>query len=112
MSRYIDADKLIKDHAEIIDCEIDHPKYEDTVREIIDRAPTADIAEMLKEYCIVGYTFDELLIFADACRRCGIEERNLVEFCTNVEGACDYVQKKIEEDLDKMIINGEEQEHE
>lgn len=38
--RLIDADLLIQENANIIDCDIIHPKYEDTLREIIERAPT------------------------------------------------------------------------
>ena len=46
--RLIDADKVIADNAEIIDCEIDHPKYQDTVREIIDSAETVDAVEVVR----------------------------------------------------------------
>lgn len=38
--RLIDADVFIQRNAEIIDCKIDHPKYEDTLRELIDGQPT------------------------------------------------------------------------
>lgn len=38
--RLIDADLLIQENANIIDCDIIHPKYEDTLREIIESAPT------------------------------------------------------------------------
>lgn len=41
--RLIDADALIEKNADIIDCEIDHPKYQDTLREIIENAPIIDI---------------------------------------------------------------------
>ena len=44
--RLIDADKFLEEHKEIADCEIDHPKYQDTVRELIMSAPTI---ELLKE---------------------------------------------------------------
>ena len=39
--RLIDADKFLKEHKEIADCEIDHMKYQDTIRELIESAPTA-----------------------------------------------------------------------
>lgn len=42
MSRLIDADALIEDYRDIIDCEIDHCKYQNTVREIIDSAQTIE----------------------------------------------------------------------
>lgn len=40
--RLIDADAFIKENQEIIDCEIDHPKYQDTLRELISQAPTVE----------------------------------------------------------------------
>ena len=46
--RLIDADKVIADNAGIIDCEIDHPKYQDTLREIIDSAETIDAVEVVR----------------------------------------------------------------
>ena len=52
--RLIDADAFIEENKEIIDCEIDHPKYQDTIRELIDQAPTiktftlADIEEQYR----------------------------------------------------------------
>ena len=42
MTRLIDADRFIKENAEIIDCEINHPKYQETLRELIDEAPTVE----------------------------------------------------------------------
>ena len=57
--RLIDADALLKRYEDIIDCEIDHPKYQNTVREIIDSAPTIE-PERKKgrcEYCKDGRTF-------------------------------------------------------
>ena len=46
--RLIDADKVIADNAGIIDCEIDHPKYQDTLREIIDSAESVDAVEVVR----------------------------------------------------------------
>lgn len=40
--RLIDADAFIEENQDIIDCEIDHPKYQDTLRELIDDAPTVE----------------------------------------------------------------------
>ena len=42
--RLIDADAYKERNAEIIDCEIDHHKYQDTLRELIDDSPTVDAA--------------------------------------------------------------------
>lgn len=38
--RLIDADAYKEQNNDILDCEIDHPKYQDTLRELIDHAPT------------------------------------------------------------------------
>lgn len=43
MDKYINADKVLADNAELADCDFNHPKYEDTLRDIIDRAPTANV---------------------------------------------------------------------
>lgn len=52
MTRYIDVDLYKKENAEILDCEIDHPKYQDTLRELIDDTPTADVVEVVRcKYC-------------------------------------------------------------
>ena len=48
MTRYIDADLYKMQNAEILDCEIDHPEYQDTLRELIDDAPTADVVEVVR----------------------------------------------------------------
>ena len=42
MSRLIDADAYKERHADILDCEIDHPRFQDTIRELIDEEPTVD----------------------------------------------------------------------
>lgn len=53
--RLIDADKFLKDNKEIIDCQIDHPKFQDTLRELIDSAETVDAVRMVRckdcNYC-------------------------------------------------------------
>lgn len=43
--RLIDADAYILDNVRIIDCDIDHPNYQVTLREVIDDAPTVIEAE-------------------------------------------------------------------
>lgn len=40
--RLIDADAFIEENKNIIDCEIDHPKYQDTLRQLINLAPTVE----------------------------------------------------------------------
>ena len=43
MSRYIDADAFLEDNKEFADREIEHPRYQETVRELIDEAPSINI---------------------------------------------------------------------
>jgi hypothetical protein len=43
MSRYVDVDAFLEDNKEFADREIEHPRYQETVRELIDEAPSIDI---------------------------------------------------------------------
>ena len=43
MSRYIDADEFLENNKEFADREIEHPRYQETVRELINEAPSIDI---------------------------------------------------------------------
>lgn len=43
MPKYIDADKFLQDNAYFADREFINPKYEDTLRDLIDGAPAADV---------------------------------------------------------------------
>lgn len=43
--RLIDADKLLNDYEELADCDFIHPLYENTLRDIIDDAPTVEVCE-------------------------------------------------------------------
>lgn len=40
--RMIDSEAFLKDNVVFADCEFDHPKYQNTLREIIDEQPTID----------------------------------------------------------------------
>ena len=40
--RLIDAEKLLEENKELADCDFVHPKYDDTLRNIIDNAPTVN----------------------------------------------------------------------
>lgn len=42
MGRLIDAEKFLSDNSIYADCEFDHPKYQETLREIVNIAPTVD----------------------------------------------------------------------
>ena len=73
--RLIDADAFIKENAEIIDCEIDHPKYQDTLRELIDEAPT--VKQPHGEWEQIGE-------MTYKCTRCGwLKKIGLMPFCEN-----------------------------
>ena len=72
--RLIDADAFIEENAEIIDCEINHPKYQDTIRELIDEAPTVEArqhGEWICEGAMADYT--NVLVF-----RCSVCEEHFV----------------------------------
>lgn len=45
MDKYYSYDDLIKAAGIFADAEFDHPKYQDTFRDIIDRAPVADVSK-------------------------------------------------------------------
>ena len=46
--RLIDADEYKRNNSEILDCDIEHPKYQDTIRELIDDAPTIDAVPVVR----------------------------------------------------------------
>lgn len=68
-----------------------------------------DIEEKIRKGTFCGYSFEELLIFAEACRKAGIEERDLKDFCKNVQSAFEYIHSKMVEELDRKIMKGEEE---
>lgn len=62
--RLIDADKFMQDNDVFLDCEFNHPRYEDTLRGIIEYAPTVVIAdgeEVNKEDPYIGMLGQMLL---------------------------------------------------
>lgn len=59
--------------------------------------------EYVKHSTICGYDFEELMVFADACRMQNISEADLHEFCTNVESACQYIIEKTHEEIEKEM---------
>lgn len=53
MSRLIDADAFLKRNEVYEDCEFNHPKYQDTLREIIEAEPSVDAVEVVRcKYCV------------------------------------------------------------
>ena len=47
MSRLIDADAFLKRNEVYADCEFNHPKYQDTLREIVEAEPSVDAVEVV-----------------------------------------------------------------
>ena len=50
---------------------------------------------------IMGYNIRDLFLFAEACRKCGIEENDLKRFSREAESAFDFVVRYEQE----MIVN-------
>lgn len=73
--------------------------------EMIGDVPTTDLAHILEHSEIVGYTFKELCMFAEACRMKGIEEDDLKNFCTAAESAAEYTLDKIMESFEKNALD-------
>ena len=48
MARYIDADAFLEHNAIFADREFDHPKYQESLREIVDREPTVDAVPVIR----------------------------------------------------------------
>ena len=67
---------------------------------IIDKDCPLIPVENLK---MCGYDFEELLIFAEACRKADIKEEDLHAFIRNIASSYNYIYKKLLEDLDKKI---------
>ena len=77
MPRYIDADKIpFRSYA-----------YGELLvsKDMIDQMPTVET--------IFGFKVNDLIIFAMACQKCGIEARDLRKFALNTESAFDFVNR-------------------
>lgn len=48
MTRFIDLDAFIAENEEFMDCEIEHRKYQFTVRELLESAKVIEIGEETK----------------------------------------------------------------
>lgn len=64
---------------------------------------TQEEFEKLSNCTICGYSLNELMIFADACRKQNISNYELKEFCVNVEGAYAYVMSEIGKSFNEEI---------
>ena len=59
--------------------------------------------ENLKNCTIYGYTFEELMIFADACRKCDISNADLKDFCENAKSSYEYIMGEIEKGFEREL---------
>lgn len=50
-----------------------------------------------------GYNTRELLLFAEACRKQGIDERDLKDFMHNVEAIIDLVRQELRESVARAV---------
>ncbi len=68
-----------------------------------ERKMTIEEIENLKNCTICGYTFGELMIFADACRKCDISNDDLKDFCMNAKSAYNYIMSEIEKGFEREL---------
>ena len=73
------------------------------VKESKDGRMTGEEFENLRNCTICGYTFGELVVFADACRKYNISNENLKDFCENAKSAYDYIMGEIEKGFEKEM---------
>ena len=65
--------------------------------------PEVEFQKRLEHTTFCGYPFEELIVFADACRRYHISEADMHEFCLNTEAAWQYLMDKMHEQMDKEM---------
>lgn len=108
MTEYIKRDdaKVLKDIC--TDTDEDKAYFLERLNEI----PSADIGEILERSTICGYTFKELAVFADACKKKGITEEDMVDFSLNVASVYEYVLEEVGRQFDAAIMKGLEPKHE
>lgn len=87
MARYIDAELFLQTNAELANCEILHPKCFNTLKELIDEAPTAEVRENVKGEWIHDGKFFKGGYGWMHCSACGRKEVDCpagrTNFCPN-----------------------------
>ena len=73
--RLIDADAFLENNKELADCDFIHPKYCDTLRDLINNAPTVCDIEQIRA---------EIEKILDYYRRCGKTSEHFA-FCSAYE---------------------------
>ena len=83
MSRLIDADAFLKRNEVYADCEFNHPKYQDTLREIVEAEPTVDAVEVVRcKDCVLFEPNTFPIRSGHPCCRVGLEPD---DFCSWAE---------------------------
>ena len=72
---------------------------------ILNHLPSADVNEIFEKAIICGYTLKDLTVFADACRKKGISEKDLADFNRNAASAYKYVLEEIERQFEDVVID-------
>ena len=72
---------------------------------ILNRVPSADVNEIFENAIICGYTLKDLTVFADACRKKGITEKDLADFNHNAASAYKYILEEIEKQFNDVVID-------
>ena len=77
--RLIDADAFLKNNDVLADLEFEHPKYQVTLKEIIDAEPTIDAVEVVHGHWIQTMDKDENGNAYYSCSVCGSGECHVPE---------------------------------
>lgn len=67
--------------------------------------PEVEFQKRFEKSTFCGYSAKELLLFADACRRSGITDEEMHEFCLCAENVFKYVLFKVSENLEKGMLS-------
>ena len=67
--------------------------------------PKVEFQKHFETSPICGYSAKEIMVFADACRRCGITEAEMHHFIQYTEMLMGYVMNKLVEDIDGRIVS-------
>ena len=71
---YIDKQMMLSEYEDILSCQINHPKYENTVREIIEEANEITEQKIVKPY------LDKIKGYTDHLRNCGMGKSKSLDF--------------------------------
>ena len=77
------------------------------IRDDLKSVDTLERALRNSQTTICGYSFQDLMVFADACRRQGIDEKMMHDFVFNAESAYNYIVDQMQEQFEKQIAGSE-----